>query len=67
MTKSRKILVGKAMRKNEKHISSEQVTRALRAFKDTGGLIKTLPPEQVEGRSFVGNRWESAYENVLDY
>ena len=66
-TKSRKILVGKEMRKNEKHISSEEIARAIRAFKTHGGLIKTLPPEQPEKRSQVGNRWESPYENVLDY
>ncbi|MCH7478214.1 MAG: hypothetical protein IIA14_08930 [SAR324 cluster bacterium] len=45
----------------------EQIADAIRKFRSEGGLIRQLPPQLVGSRRLVGNRWGSAYENVLDF
>ncbi|MDH5752854.1 MAG: hypothetical protein OEZ59_10620 [Deltaproteobacteria bacterium] len=48
-------------------ITGEEVALAVRTFLNKGGLIKTLPPEEVASQSRVHTSLDSAYEVVLDY
>lgn len=67
MQKSKRILPyrnrGKA---GEERLSREQVTNAILAFQNRGGLIEKLPPEPENRRKMVGNRWGSMYEVIFD-
>ena len=68
MKKSKRFLVGKLQRKSaQTRISHEEIAQAIRRFKDHGGLIKELPPQQQGHRPIVGNHVGSAYESVIDH
>jgi hypothetical protein len=67
MKKSKRILVGKQQRNSKQpQITHEEVTQAIRRFKDQGGLIKELPPQREGYRPVVGNHLGSAYESVIE-
>ena len=47
-------------------LNRDQISEAIRKFQNSGGLIEKLPPEQVNRRRVVGNRWGSMYEVIFD-
>ena len=52
-------------RKN-REITRVEIIQAVRAFQQSGGLIKRLPSQAVERRTQVGNHRDSMYEAVID-
>ena len=52
-------------RKQQAHISAEEVHSALLRFKSSGGLIQKLPDQPTPRRRMVGGKW-AMYEPVLD-
>jgi hypothetical protein len=52
--------------KAPRELTHEQVTQAVRSFQTKGGLIKKLPPQEVDARTMVGKQWDVAYESVID-
>lgn len=49
-----------------KIITREHIAEAIRAFRRNGGLIQHLPSQENGRRAYVGNRWESMYEQVIE-
>jgi len=47
-------------------VTREQLARAIQRFQGTGGLIRTLPPQNANRRYSVGGHLESGFENVID-
>ena len=52
--------------KAQRELSHDQVTQAIRSFQTQGGLIKKLPPQEVDARTLVGKQWDVAYESVFE-
>lgn len=52
--------------KAPRELTHDQVTNAVRSFQTKGGLIKKLPPQEVDARTLVGKQWDVAYESVID-
>jgi hypothetical protein len=52
--------------KSPRELTHDQVTQAVRSFQTQGGLIKKLPPQEVDSRTLVGKQWDVAYESVID-
>ena len=64
--RSTRILPRRAGRKGPAtELSHEQVSMAVRAFQERGGLIRKLPEEIAERHAKVGYRWDSVYEMPL--
>lgn len=67
MQKSRRFLPGrKSDGSTARKLSHDQVTLAVRAFQERGGLILKLPPEPSGRRSTIGRRWSSGYETIFE-
>ena len=52
--------------KAPRELTHDQVTQAIRSFQTQGGLIKKLPPQEVDARTMVGKQWDVAYESVFE-
>ena len=65
MGNSKRILPYKKKERVAK-LTRDQVSEAILNFQKDGGLIEKLPPEQVNRRRMVGNRWGSTYEVIFD-
>jgi hypothetical protein len=63
---SKRFLVQKPRGKAPRELTHDQVTNAIRSFQTKGGLIKTLPPQEVDARTMVGKQWDVAYESVFE-
>lgn len=67
MQKSKRILPYRNKGKGrEERLTRDQVTLAIQAFQNRGGLIEKLPPEPAHRRKMVGNRWGSMYEGIFE-
>lgn len=56
-----------ARRKSGKaEVTRDQLARAIQNFQSSGGLIRTLPPQNANRRYSVGGHLESGFENVID-
>ena len=47
-----------------RRITHKQVAEAIRAFREQGGLIQNLPPQQDERRPMVRSQRDSMFEQV---
>ena len=47
-------------------ISREQLARAVKSFKKSGGLIETLPPQVAIRQRTAGAHLDTGYEKVID-
>ena len=47
-------------------VGRDQLDQAIRSFQERGGLIRTLPPQNVGRRYSVGGNLDSGFENVID-
>jgi hypothetical protein len=54
-----------AAKKTKQTVSHADVERAIRKFREEGGLIQRLPDELVAHRSLVGSRF-GMYESVME-
>jgi hypothetical protein len=63
---SKRFLVQKPKGKAQRELTHDQVTQAVRSFQTKGGLIKELPPQEVDARTMVGKQWDVAYESVFE-
>lgn len=63
---SKRFLVPKPRGKALRELTHDQVTQAVRRFQTQGGLIKELPPQEVDVRTMVGKQWDVAYESVFE-
>jgi hypothetical protein len=64
----KRFLIPKAPKggRNNREITRADIAQAVRAFQQSGGLIKQLPSQADERRTQVGNHRDSMYEAVLD-
>lgn len=66
--RTRRFLIGKALRKSNKdQITQDEISLAIRSFKNSGGLIRELPPQPDDNRPLVGNLYTAAYETVIEH
>ncbi|MBI4083153.1 MAG: hypothetical protein HY423_11140 [Candidatus Lambdaproteobacteria bacterium] len=63
---SRRFLPPKRQGKRGDKVTQEQISQAILAFKENGGLIRKLPPQGSDPRLLVGNRWDGMYESIVD-
>ena len=53
-------------RGGQPRVTREQLARAIQSFENKGGLIRTLPPQNVGRRYSVGGHLDSGFETVID-
>lgn len=51
--------------KNKQVVTEQEIQKALKKFKEQGGLIKKLPDEIVPNHNMVGAKW-SMYEAIQE-
>lgn len=47
-------------------LTHDQISQAIRSFQSKGGLIRRLPDQGSETRTFVGRSWDVAYESLFE-
>jgi len=68
LRKSKRFLPPKPKGKGApKELTHDQITQAIRTFQSQGGLIRELPAQGGETRTFVGRSWDVAYESLFEH